>query len=135
MSGGRIAIVGAGVSGLAAAWALREASAEVVVFEKSRGVSGRAATRGREGVRYDHGANYFKIDSPALERLVFEELPREGLVDIGRDVWTFDGAGVIRPGAAGQNAAAKWTYRDGISTLGKRIAEIVKPGGFRSERF
>ncbi|PMP83934.1 MAG: FAD-dependent oxidoreductase, partial [Chloroflexus aggregans] len=40
-----VAIVGAGVAGLAAAHALATAGFTPVVFEKSRGVGGRAATR------------------------------------------------------------------------------------------
>lgn len=121
----RLAIVGAGVSGLAAAWALRrEAAIDVAVFEKSRGVSGRAATRGRDGVRYDHGANYFKTNEhPRIDRLVRHELPAADLVDIGRDVWTFDGQGTISEGDAASNRPPKWTYRGGISTLGKLLAE------------
>ena len=118
----RIAIIGAGVSGLAAAWELRKTDVEVTVFEKSRGVSGRAASRSRHGARYDHGANYFKTDSEAMTRLVHEKLSRDGLVDIGRDIWTFDGAGTLVEGDAAQNAEPKWTYADGISTLGKRLA-------------
>ena len=59
----KIAIIGAGVSGLAAAWALKDSDWEVSVFEKSRGPSGRAATRTINGVRVDHGANYFKLNS------------------------------------------------------------------------
>ncbi|MGB3543788.1 NAD(P)-binding protein, partial [Rubrivirga sp.] len=70
----RLAIIGAGPAGLAAAHALGSDSGsrpgpalEVVVFEKSRGVSGRAATRWRDAAdlegepfrwRYDHGAQY-----------------------------------------------------------------------------
>ena len=41
----KLAIIGAGVSGLSAAWALKDSDWEVSVFEKSRGPSGRAATR------------------------------------------------------------------------------------------
>lgn len=40
----KIAIVGAGLAGLSAAKEL-ESSAEVTVFDKSRGVGGRLATR------------------------------------------------------------------------------------------
>lgn len=116
----RIAIIGAGCAGLAAAWSLRTAACEVTVFEKSRGFSGRAATRGRYGVRYDHGANYFKPTSDRVERLVREHLPTDDLVDIGRDVWTFDAEGTVAPGRDGD--APKWTYRQGISTLGKLLA-------------
>lgn len=122
----RLAIIGAGASGLAAAYALHREAAEaidVTVFEKSRGVSGRAATRGQDGVRYDHGANYFKTDDhPRVDRLVRRDLPTEDLVDIGRDVWTFDEGGAISEGDPSHNAAPKWTYRSGISALGKLLA-------------
>ncbi len=118
----RVAIVGAGVAGLAAAWALRTTDAEVTVFEKSRGLSGRAATRGRHGIRYDHGANYIKIESGAVQHVIREALPTEELVPIEGDVWTFDQFGQIAPGDSASNAAPKWTYRSGISTLGKHLA-------------
>ena len=116
------AIVGAGVSGLGAAWALREASFPVTVFEKSRGFSGRAATRGRQNVRYDHGANYFKTPTDRLRRLIQEQLPTEALTTIERDVWTFTADGTIHPGDREANATTKWTYANGISTLGKLLA-------------
>jgi predicted NAD/FAD-dependent oxidoreductase len=122
----RVAIIGAGPAGLAAAWRLRDAPVEVVVVDKSRGVSGRAASRTRHGARFDFGANYFKLDTPELERLVLQELPGEGLVRIAGDVWTFDGAGRIAPGDPVQNRQAKWTYSSGISTLGKHLAAAAR---------
>jgi len=118
----RIAIVGAGVSGLTTAYALRTLPIDVTVFEKSRGFGGRAATRGRYGCRYDHGANYFTPPSSRVEQLVTAHLPSDGLVDIGRDVWTFDETGALsRPGTEDADEP-KWTYRDGISRLGKLLA-------------
>ena len=51
----KIAIIGAGVSGLAAAWALREHDAEITIFEKSRGLSGRTASRTRPGLGSNEG--------------------------------------------------------------------------------
>lgn len=55
----KIAIIGAGISGLACATTLQNAGLEVTVFEKSRGVSGRMSTRINEGWQCDHGAQYF----------------------------------------------------------------------------
>ena len=118
----RVAIIGAGPSGLAAAWQLRDAPVEVTVFEKSRGVAGRAASRTRHEARFDYGANYIKLDSPELEKIVHEELPVEDLVQIRGNVGTFDKSGLIAPGDPAQNRQAKWTYASGISTLGKHLA-------------
>ena len=122
-----LAIVGAGAAGLAAAWALRETTFSLTVFEKSRGLGGRAATRRHEGPggtwTYDHGAQYAKTPpGHAAHRLLHDVLPTDGLVAIGGDVWTFDEKGHIAPGDAGHNADGKWTYRTGISRLGKRLA-------------
>jgi len=118
----QLAIVGAGVSGLATAWALRDAPLDITVFEKSRGYSGRAATRRRDGLCYDHGANYFKLHSEEVERIVRHELPSDQLAPIDRDVWTFNAAGTLQEGDAASNAHGKWTYRRGINTIGKLLA-------------
>lgn len=60
-----IAIIGAGISGLACARALADAGHSVVVFEKSRGPGGRMSTRRTEsGAAFDHGAQYFTARSP-----------------------------------------------------------------------
>ncbi len=53
----RVAVIGAGLAGLTAARALADAGAAVTVFEKSRGLGGRLATRRTsEGWVFDHGA-------------------------------------------------------------------------------
>ena len=56
----RIAIVGAGVAGLTAARYL-QSHFDVHVFEKSRGVGGRLATRSRQGLSFDMGAQFFTV--------------------------------------------------------------------------
>ncbi len=118
----RLAIVGAGMAGLSAARRLMELrpDSSIVIFEKSRGVGGRAATRERYGARFDHGAQYIKAPTPALESLL--RSADESPVDIGRPVWVFDRAGAIMPGDPEQNVAPKWTYRAGITTLAKALA-------------
>ncbi len=55
-----IAVIGAGISGLSCATALRNAGHTVQVFDKSRGLGGRMSTRKGEGWQADHGAPYFK---------------------------------------------------------------------------
>ena len=55
----RVAVIGAGIAGLACARALQDAGACPVVLEKSRGLGGRLATRRTDdGWRFDHGAQY-----------------------------------------------------------------------------
>jgi predicted NAD/FAD-dependent oxidoreductase len=66
-----VAIVGAGISGLMCARTLLDSGVDVTVFEKSRGVGGRMATRRTaEGLRFDHGAQYFTIRDPRFENYV-----------------------------------------------------------------
>lgn len=62
----RIAVVGAGVAGLAAARALADAGRSVVVFDKGRGLGGRLSQRRTEGGAYDHGAQVIEAAPPAL---------------------------------------------------------------------
>lgn len=63
---GRVAIVGAGLSGLSCGRALLEAGVAPQLFEKSRGVAGRMSTRRGEGWQCDHGAQYFTARDPAF---------------------------------------------------------------------
>lgn len=58
----RVAIVGAGLAGLSAARSLMEAGIPSVVFEKSRGLGGRLATRRTELGPIDHGAPGVPVD-------------------------------------------------------------------------
>ncbi len=56
----RVAVVGAGLSGLMCARTLADQGLDVTVFEKSRGPGGRMATRRVEpNLQFDHGAQYF----------------------------------------------------------------------------
>ena len=66
----KIAIVGAGLSGLSAARRLVAAGWSVTVLEKSRSLAGRCSTRLWNGHVVDHGAQYFTIrDSRFREEL------------------------------------------------------------------
>ena len=76
--------------------------------------AGIVATRRAEGCLIDHGANYLKAPTPALQALV-AELP--GAVDIAPPIWSFDGDGRVAPGDPAQNAEAKWTWPGGLNAL------------------
>lgn len=65
----RVAIVGAGLAGLTLARAL-DGRAAVRVFDKSRGVGGRLATRRSGAYQFDHGAQFFTARSDAFRALL-----------------------------------------------------------------
>jgi hypothetical protein len=85
----RVAVIGAGLAGLTCARALAEAGIAVMVFEKSRGVGGRMATRRLEGIgagagaealawqaEADHGVPSFSARRPAFAQAVREAVAR-----------------------------------------------------------
>ena len=65
----RIAIIGAGISGLTLAQNLKE-HADVVVFEKARNVGGRISTRYADPFYFDHGAQYFTARSREFQKFL-----------------------------------------------------------------
>ncbi len=67
----RVAVIGAGIAGLTAARILQDHGLHVKVFEKSRGVGGRMATRRLDdGTTFDHGAQYFTARDERFRRHV-----------------------------------------------------------------
>jgi predicted NAD/FAD-dependent oxidoreductase len=72
----RIAVIGAGIAGAACAAGLHRAGLDVTVFDKSRGVGGRMATRRVEWIdpggsvfelEFDHGAQHFGARHPRFK--------------------------------------------------------------------
>jgi renalase len=121
----RLAIVGAGPAGLTAARALRRSrpQLEIAIYEKSRGLGGRVATRRRDGFAFDHGAQVIKAPSDAVRRLLEEELDAADLRRVERPVWVFDASGAVSPGDQALNAETSYCYRDGNNRLGKLLAD------------
>lgn len=58
----RIAVIGAGPAGLSCAQRLAEGGIEPDILEKSRGIGGRVATRQRNGMQFDHGAQFLPLE-------------------------------------------------------------------------
>jgi hypothetical protein len=76
----KVAVIGAGISGLFAARTLQDHGLQVAVFEKSRGCGGRMATRRTDdGICFDHGAQYFTVRDPRFTRFV-NSWAEQGLV-------------------------------------------------------
>ncbi|NNF65939.1 MAG: NAD(P)-binding protein [Gammaproteobacteria bacterium] len=74
----RVAVIGAGLSGLVAARELHKCS-DVTVFEKSRGFGGRMATRYGTEFEFDHGAQFFVARSKRFQKFL-EPLIVQGTV-------------------------------------------------------
>lgn len=72
----RIAVIGAGLSGLVTARALSK-NYSVSIFEKARGAGGRMSTRYAGDWYFDHGTQFFTAREPAFQRFL------EPLVDTG----------------------------------------------------
>jgi renalase len=118
----RVAVIGAGISGLSCATHLQSLGFEVEVFEKSHGPSGRMSTRQGEGWSADHGAQYFTARDPLFRRAL--------------DAWIADGIagrwnpriGVFEKGRWRESGANEPRYvaNPGMNMIGKHLASTLK---------
>lgn len=76
----KIAIVGAGFTGCYLAHRLQEFGVEVTIFEKSRGVGGRLATRKEGSYSINHGTASFEAKSKAFQ-MFCHALVGEGVLE------------------------------------------------------
>src|SRR3954464_485274 len=108
-------VVGAGVAGLACARALTDAGARVRVFERSRVVGGRLASK-RYGGRYaDIGAAYFVADDPDFAVQVSSWRSR-GLARPWTDTFR------VYPGARQTTGPVRWAASGGLRSLAADLA-------------
>lgn len=108
----RLAVIGAGISGLACAQEVQAAGGTVRVFEKSRGTGGRLATRYRGPLRFDHGAQYVTARS-----IGFRQLVEEAVRDAAADSWL----------PRGQSSPEEWYVGcPGMSQLVKPLASSLQ---------
>ena len=134
----RVAVVGAGLSGLMCARTLSDHGFEVQVFEKSRGAGGRMATRrGDGGLRFDHGAQYFTARDRRFRRYV-NSWRQDGLVEpwAGRLVSLSQGeilaekSGVERyVGVPAMNSICKHLAQDLKVDYGVTVEPLTWKGG------
>ena len=71
----KLAIIGAGLSGISLACLIKK-KINVEIFEKSRGVGGRMSTRKASPFIFDHGAQYFKINSKDFMHFISDLLDK-----------------------------------------------------------
>ena len=122
-----IAIIGAGMAGLTCANTLNRSGFHVSVFEKSRGLGGRLATRRAGDFTFDHGAQYITARSPEFRTRVLPETESANCA-----IWNPDVRPQLAPkedwfvGVPGMSALVKW-FEDGISvTKGTKIVDLSR---------
>jgi renalase len=97
----KIAIIGAGIAGLACAQVLSQAGHHVQLFDKGRGPGGRMATRRAQTelgeVSFDHGAQYFTARDPAFVSLVQDLISREAVAPWTGELVRLAGDGTNKP--------------------------------------
>jgi renalase len=121
----RIGVVGAGISGLAAAHTLKKAGADVVVFEKSRAPGGRIATRRLDGFTFDTGATSIAPRGMSIEEVMLHELDTSDLIQIEKSIFVHT-ALRVSGGDIQRNAIPRYTYRSGNTRLAKLLAAGVE---------
>jgi hypothetical protein len=130
---GEVAVIGAGIAGLACARALADGGVSCSIFEKSRGRGGRAATRRVGEHWFDHGAPSFTARDPRFIALV--EAWREAghvqawpePVEVGRPLQPK--AGDLRLVAIpGMSILARLVGGDLPCTTSTRITGVVQSG-------
>lgn len=82
---GRVAVIGAGLTGAAAAARLRTVGVDVVVFDKARGPGGRMSSKRVADSHLDFGAQYF-----TARTATFQMLTQQWLVDGSAMLWPFE---------------------------------------------
>jgi predicted NAD/FAD-dependent oxidoreductase len=120
----RVGIVGAGISGLAAARDLQQRGAKVVVFEKSRGPGGRCSTRRANGFIWDTGATSIAPRGKAIERVILDELATDELIQVEKPIYLH--RNLIPNAGDPSRTVPRYTYRNGMNTLPKLLSTGIE---------
>ena len=117
----RVAIVGAGVAGLAVAWRLRKAGLPVTLFEKTPKPGGRVWTHIQGGYTWDAGATSIAPRGKAIEEVILNELSADDLVRIEKPIWVHE-ALRVHSSDVSHNSTARYTYSTGIAEFAHRLS-------------
>ena len=118
-----IAIIGAGFAGLVIANKLK-ANHNVTVFEKSRGVGGRMATRYADNYQFDHGAQYFKAKSQEFKEFIAELRHKELIEEWNARFVEMDGQNVIKENIWDENTP-HMVATPKMNQIGKFLAKNI----------
>jgi predicted NAD/FAD-dependent oxidoreductase len=125
-----IAVIGAGIAGLSAAWTLRRAGHRVLIFERSYKPGGRMNSRRKAGLVVDHGDRYIRSDTPIIGELIVDCGLRQELRAIKMPIYTIDAKGELVEGDEPANDSMRATFPDGLLVLGEALRRQM--GGYYS---
>lgn len=118
MTAARVAVIGAGVAGLACAQALVARGARVSVFDEGRNPGGRICTRQSEYGSFDPGAQYLTVHTHRFEVEVQRWLRAQAVAPWnGKMVAFFRGRRIEQP-----LAALRWVGAGGMQAIGRELA-------------
>ena len=118
----RVAIIGAGISGLTAARELTDAGYSVSLFEKARGPGGRVTTRRRDSQRFDHGAQFFTVQSDEFQQVVDRWSESQVIAP-----WTGSFATLREDHFIEENPGpTRWVGQPRMSALGRHLSAGLK---------
>ncbi|MBN1866385.1 FAD-dependent oxidoreductase [Candidatus Sumerlaeota bacterium] len=125
-----IAVVGAGISGLSAAWWLRRAGHKILLFERHYKPGGRMNSRRKAGLVVDHGERYILRDSPVLRELILDCGLQGDFFSIDQPIFTRLPDGSFKETAEEAVDLNRATFRDGLLMLPEALRRQL--GGFFS---
>jgi predicted NAD/FAD-dependent oxidoreductase len=128
MNAASVAVVGAGIAGLACARRLVAAGMQVRVFEAQRAAGGRLATRRFEIAGFDHGAQYLTVSDDGFRQML-AIAQAAGAADRWKPHWP-GGAqdrGELWVGVPGMSSLPRWLAQDLDVEYGARIVRL-EPG-------
>ncbi|SDV02974.1 hypothetical protein SAMN04488544_3725 [Microlunatus sagamiharensis] len=112
-----VVVVGAGISGIAAARALTAAGLEVVVLDRGRRIGGRMASRRTDGRMVDTGASYFTVSDDRFQTVV-EAWRDAGLARGWTDTFSVSQGGDL----TSKSGPVRWSAAGGLRSLVEDLA-------------
>lgn len=117
-----VAIVGAGISGLAAARRLKELGIPTVLFEKSKGFGGRCSTRRIGPYIFDSGTSSITPRNTDLAAVMLDQLDTAELVKVEKPIFVHESLRVSSGGST-INTNARYVYQSGNTKLAKLLGD------------
>ena len=113
-----VVVVGAGISGVAAARALTDGGLPVVVLNRGKRIGGRMASRRTDGRAVDTGASYFTVSDDRFDAVV-QGWATRGLAREWTDTFVAAHDGELEP----KSGPVRWGASAGLRSLVEDLAD------------